>query len=120
MDGTAGRRGNEGDEEEHEHEKHAHSHSDGAPYRRTDLKGYLQVRYEPSEQLALSATWKPYYVTANQGEDEKKGLKNEMHFGAIYAFGDGDVNFCSFRATIMVPSAGSQSATSICQAKLML
>ena len=86
--------GEEHAEEEHEeHAKHAHSHSDGAPYRRTDLKGYLQVRYEPNEQLALSATWKPYYVTADQGEDEKKGLKNEMEFGAIYAFGDGDVNF---------------------------
>ena len=27
-----------------------------------------------------------------KGEDVK-GLKNELHFGGIYAFGDGDVNF---------------------------
>ena len=84
--------------EEHEGEEHAeaghsdHGHSDGAPYKRTDLKGYLQVRYEPNQQLALSATWKPYFVTRDQGE-EKYGLKNEVEFGAIYAFGDGDVNF---------------------------
>ena len=53
----------------------------------------MQVRYEPNEKLAFSAEWKPYYVTADQGDEETKGLKNEMVFGGIYAFGDGDVNF---------------------------
>ena len=86
-------------EEEEGHDEHAeeehedHGHSSGSPYRRTDVKGYLQVRYEPNEKLAFSAEWKPYYVTADQGDEETKGLKNEMVFGAIYAFGDGDVNF---------------------------
>ncbi|CAK28525.1 Uncharacterized conserved secreted protein [Synechococcus sp. RCC307] len=85
-------------EEEEGHDEHAeeehedHGHSSGSPYRRTDVKGYLQVRYEPNEQLAFSAMWKPYYVTEDQGEDIK-GFKHEMEFGAIYAFGDGDVNF---------------------------
>lgn len=50
------------------------------------------MRYAPNDRLAFTAEWKPYYVTANQGED-KQGLKNEIHFGGIYAFGDGDVNF---------------------------
>ena len=58
----------------------------------TDVKGFLAARYEPNEKLAFSAMWKPYYVTEDQEEDTK-GLKNEMEFGAIYAFGDGDVNF---------------------------
>ena len=60
-------------EEEHEHEE---GHSSGAPYRRTDVKGFLQARYEPNEKLAFSAMWKPYYVTRDQEEDTK-GLKNE-------------------------------------------
>ena len=50
------------------------------------------MRYAPNDRLAFTAEWKPYYVTGNQGED-KQGLKNEIHFGGIYAFGDGDVNF---------------------------
>ena len=32
------------------------------------------------------------HVTGDQGDEETKGLKNEMVFGGIYAFGD-DVNF---------------------------
>ena len=89
------------EEEEHDHseeahahseEEHHHSHGSGAPYRRTDVKGYVAMRYAPNVRLAFTAEWKPYYVTANQGED-KQGLKNEIHFGGIYAFGDGDVNF---------------------------
>ena len=74
------------------HEGHDHSHGSGAPYRRTDVKGYVAMRYAPNDRLAFTAEWKPYYVTGNQGED-KQGLKNEIHFGGIYAFGDGDVNF---------------------------
>ena len=78
--------------DEHGHADHDHGHESGAPYRRTDVKGYLDVRYAPNDRLAFNVTWKPYYVTADQGEDVK-GLKNELHFGGIYAFGDGDVNF---------------------------
>ena len=79
-----------GEEEgEEEHEGHG---GGGNPYLRTDVKAYLQVRYEPNERLAFSAEWKPYYVTRDQGEDVK-GLKNEMIYRGIYAFGDGDVNF---------------------------
>ena len=83
----------EGDDDHAEEEHEDHGHSSGSPYRRTDVKGYVQVRYEPNEKLAFSAEWKPYYVTADQGDEETKGLKNEMVFGGIYAFGDGDVNF---------------------------
>ena len=89
----------EHEEEEHEDEDHAEGeheheegHGSGAPYRGTDVKGFVQLRYEPNEKLALSAMWKPYYVTEDRGEDIK-GFKHEMEFGAIYAFGDGDVNF---------------------------
>ena len=85
--------GDEHDDDDHAEEEHEdHGHSSGAPYRRTDLKGFVQARYEPNEQLAISAAWKPYIVTANQGE-ETKGMKNEVEVEAIYAFGDGDVNF---------------------------
>ena len=86
--------GEEHEDEDHAEEEHGHEegHSSGAPYRRTDVKGFVQLRYEPNEQLAFSAMWKPYYVTEDQEEDIK-GFKHEMEFGAIYAFGDGDVNF---------------------------
>lgn len=72
-------------------------HSDEAvtsasPWRRTDIKGYLSARYQPNQQLSLQATWKPYYITRTQDEDQL-GLRNEVEAGAIYAFGDGDVNF---------------------------
>ena len=83
----------EGDDDHAEEEHEDHGHSSGSPYRRTDVKGYVQVRYEPNEKLAFSAEWKPYYVTGDQGDEETKSLKNEMVFGGIYAFGDGDVNF---------------------------
>jgi hypothetical protein len=71
---------------------HDHAHGDGSPYRRTDVKGYLQARYQPNERFELSLTWWPYYVTGNQGDDVV-GLKNEVGAEAIWAFGDGDVNF---------------------------
>ena len=72
-------------------EGHDHGHS-GAPFRRSDLKGQLQVRYDPNQRLSFFAEWLPYYVTRDQGED-LQGLKNELGFGVAYAFGDGDVNF---------------------------
>jgi len=72
-------------------EGHDHSHG-GAPFRRSDLKGQLQVRYDPNQRLSFFAEWLPYYVTRSQGED-LRGLKNELGFGVAYAFGDGDVNF---------------------------
>jgi hypothetical protein len=72
---------------------HGHSHShDGAPFRRTDIKGQLQVRYDPNDRLSFSVAWMPYYVTRSQ-EDDIKGLKNELLLGVVWALGDGDVNF---------------------------
>ena len=91
-----------GDDDEDEHgdeppaptssTQHAHAHSDGSPYRRTDLKGYLQARYQPNDRVEVSLTWWPYYVTGDQGEDVI-GLKNEIGAQVIWALGDGDVNF---------------------------
>ena len=79
-------------EEAHLHAKeHDHGHG-GAPFRRSDIKGQLQVRYEPNQRLSFFAEWLPYYVTRSQGDDIQ-GLKNELGFGVAYAFGDGDVNF---------------------------
>ena len=73
---------NEDEEEDHDEEEHEHEegHSSGAPYRRTDVKGFLQARYEPNEQLAFSAMWKPYYVTRDQEEDTK-GSKTRWNLG---------------------------------------
>jgi hypothetical protein len=76
---------------DHHGEEHDHSHG-GAPFRRSDIKGRLQVRYAPNQRLSFFAEWLPYYVTRSQGEDIQ-GLKNELGFGVAYAFGDGDVNF---------------------------
>lgn len=90
--------GNEGhsDHSEHSeegHESHAgHGHAQGQPYRRIDMKGMLQARYQPNDRLAISATWLPYFVTKSQGEDIQ-GVKHEVSAGVTYAFGDGDVNF---------------------------
>ena len=78
--------GDEGDGEEE------HGHADGAPFRRIDMKGMVQARYQPNDRLAISATWLPYYVTRNQGEDEA-GVKHQVEAAVTYAFGDGDVNF---------------------------
>ena len=84
-----------GDDEQGEagHESHAgHGHAQGQPYRRIDMKGMLQARYQPNDRLAISATWLPYFVTKSQGEDIQ-GVKHEVSAGVTYAFGDGDVNF---------------------------
>ncbi|MEB3317077.1 MAG: hypothetical protein VKO39_02895 [Cyanobacteriota bacterium] len=79
------------EEADHEAEAHGHRHG-GAPFRRSDLKAQLQLRYAPNQRLSFFAEWLPYYVTRDQGEDQR-GLKNELGFGVAYAFGDGDVNF---------------------------
>ncbi|QNG26833.1 hypothetical protein [Synechococcus sp. HK01-R] len=81
---------------EHQHDdhgNHAHAHGSGAPFRRTDIKGFVQARYQPNDRLALSVAWEPYYVTGAEGEDFGIGLKNELGAEVVYAFGDGDVNF---------------------------
>lgn len=84
-------------EDEHDdhdnHAEHTHAHGSGAPFRRTDIKGFLQARYQPNDRLALSVAWEPYYVTGDEGEDFGIGLKNELGAEVVYAFGDGDVNF---------------------------
>ena len=74
------------------HAGHSDSHTQGQPYRRIDMKGMLQARYQPNDRLTLSATWLPYYVTRSQGEDIQ-GVKHELAAGVTYALGDGDVNF---------------------------
>lgn len=81
------------DEDHDQGHGHGHGHGHGgAPFRRTDVKGQLQVRYAPNQRLSFFAEWLPYYVTRDQGEDIE-GLKNELGFGVAFAFGDGDVNF---------------------------
>ncbi|MBM5800987.1 MAG: hypothetical protein FJ077_09195 [Cyanobacteria bacterium K_DeepCast_35m_m2_023] len=89
-----------GGHDEAESEKHAdHSHDEGlatsltdTPFRRSDVKGLLQVRYAPNPRLAFLAQWKPYWVTKSQGDDIA-GVKNELSFGLNWALGDGDLNF---------------------------
>lgn len=81
----------ENTEEEHgDHE--AHDHHEGQPYRRIDIKGMLQARYQPNNRLTINTTWQPYVVTRSQGEDVQ-GVKHELSAGVTYALGDGDVNF---------------------------
>ena len=58
----------------------------------TDIKGFLQARYAPNDRLSFELSWNPYYVTKDQGDDIE-GLKNELGAKAIWALGDGDVNF---------------------------
>jgi len=73
-------------------ENHDHDHASGQPFRRFDVKGIVQARYQPNSRVALSASWLPHYVTRSQGEDIQ-GLKQEVEAAATFAFGDGDVNF---------------------------
>ncbi|MEB3166571.1 MAG: hypothetical protein VKO65_07860 [Cyanobacteriota bacterium] len=80
---------NHDDDRDH---SHSNSHGDGAPYRRTDIKGWLQVRYAPDQRWSFFAEWKPYYVTRSQ-QDDIRGLKNEIGVGMSWALGDGDLNF---------------------------
>ncbi|CAI8169156.1 MAG: Uncharacterised protein [Prochlorococcus marinus str. MIT 9215] len=81
------------DDDDHAgHETHSSHGSHNSDYKRTDVRGFLQVRYAPNDRLSLSVSWNPYYVTQDQGEDIK-GLKNELGATAVWALGDGDVNF---------------------------
>jgi hypothetical protein len=92
-DDHAEEHGGEHAEEHAEEHGHAHGHGHGgAPFRRTDIKGQLQVRYAPNQRFSFFAEWLPYLVTRDQGEDIA-GLKNEVGVGMAFAFGDGDVNF---------------------------
>ena len=78
--------------DDHAHDDHGHAHASGAPFKRTDVRGYLAARYQPNEKLAFQIAWMPYYVTG-EGEEFGEGLKNEVGINVTYAFGDGDVNF---------------------------
>ena len=80
------------DHEDHDHEGHGHAHDHDTDYKRTDIKGFLQARYAPNDRLSFELSWNPYYVTQDQGDDIQ-GLKNELGAKAIWALGDGDVNF---------------------------
>ena len=79
------------DHEGHAHEGHDHGHG-STEFQRTDVRGYLQVRYAPNDRLSFSVDWKPYFVTQDQGHDVY-GLKNEIGAKVLWALGDGDVNF---------------------------
>lgn len=77
------------DESEGGHEGHgAHDTN----YKRTDLRAFLQVRYQANDRLSLAVDWKPYYVTQDQGDDIQ-GLKNELGASIVWLLGDGDLNF---------------------------
>ena len=89
-----------GDHDDHsgdDHDAHAghdhagHDHGDTS-YKRTDVRGFLQVRYAPNDRLSVSVDWKPYFVTKDQGDDIQ-GLKNEIGAEIVWALGDGDLNF---------------------------
>ena len=82
----------EDDHDHHEGHDHGHDHSHDTDFKRTDIKGFLQARYAPNDRLSFELSWNPYYVTQDQGEDIQ-GLKNELGAKAIWALGDGDVNF---------------------------
>jgi hypothetical protein len=79
------------DHEGHAHEGHDHGHG-STEFQRTDVRGYLQVRYAPNDRLSFSVNWNPYFVTQDQGHDVQ-GLKNEIGAKVLWALGDGDVNF---------------------------
>ena len=79
-----------GDHDDHAgHDDHGHGNPD---FKRSDVRGYVQVRYAPNDRLSVSVDWKPYYVTQNEGDDVQ-GLKNELGAEVVWALGDGDVNF---------------------------
>ena len=79
--------------DEHGHDDHGHGHGDGAPFRRTDIRGYLAARYQPNERSSTVATFPGLSYVTGEGEDFGIGLKNEVGAQVVYAFGDGDVNF---------------------------
>jgi len=78
-------------EEHDEHEEEDHE-SHNTDYKREDFRGLLKVKYAPNDRLSFSVDTKPYIVTKNQGE-EKKGTKNSIGAKALFALGEGDVNF---------------------------
>ncbi|QNJ16580.1 putative conserved secreted protein [Synechococcus sp. A18-40] len=82
------------EDDHHEHAEHAHDeHGHGDPeLKRTDVRGFFSVRYEPNDRLSLTVDWMPYYVTRDQGDDIQ-GLKNELGAEVVWAVGDGDVDF---------------------------
>ena len=71
------------DDHHDDHAGHAHDHGDTS-YKRTDVRGYFQVRYAPNDRLSVSVDWKPYYVTRNQG-DAYRGLKNDIGAEVVWA-----------------------------------
>ena len=79
-------------DDDHEEHDHSHAHSHETDFKRTDIRGFLQARYAPNDRLSFELSWNPYYVTKDQGDDIE-GLKNELGAKAIWALGDGDVNF---------------------------
>ena len=79
-------------DDDHEEHDHSHDHSHETDFKRTDIRGFLQARYAPNDRLSFELSWNPYYVTKDQGDDIE-GLKNELGVKAIWALGDGDVNF---------------------------
>lgn len=79
-------------EVEDEDEEGGHHGGPGSNWRRSDIKGRVQVRYQPNRRLQLSAQWLPHYITATQVEDVA-GLRNELVFSGTLALGPGDVNF---------------------------
>ena len=81
-----------GDHEEHDHEEHDHHGHGPASLKRSDVRGFLSVRYAPNDRLSFKVDWAPYYVTRDQGEDIQ-GLKNEVGAEVVWALGDGDVDF---------------------------
>ena len=82
----------EDDHDDHDDDHDGHDHSHDTDFKRTDVKGFLQARYAPNDRLNFELAWNPYYVTQDQGEDIQ-GQKNELGAKAIWALGDGDVNF---------------------------
>ena len=80
------------DHAEEDHDDHAgHDHSGGTKWKQTDIKGFIQARYQPNDRLSISAKWMPYFEIGSA--EENVGMKNEVGATVVYAFGDGDVNF---------------------------
>ena len=80
------------DEKDHDDDHDDHGHSHDTDYKRTDVRGFVQVRYAPNDRLNVALSWNPYYVTQDQ-DDDIKGLKNELGTKVTWALGDGDVDF---------------------------
>ena len=82
-----------GGHDDHGHGGHDDHDGHGNPnFKRSDVRGFLSVRYAPNDRLSFAINWNPYYVTENEGDDIK-GLKNEVGANVVWALGDGDVDF---------------------------